>query len=326
MIKIEASTLEEAFDKASKELNCSITDLETIVVQQPSNGFLGFFKKNAIITATCKVDNTQVKVVEQKVEKKEHKPKTEELVKQDKKTPQEKKKETPKKEEKTKKETLNKESEIKNNNQKEQKPKEKKIKKVAIKKVDKPEIEQPVKDKPKTSYNSGQNIMDNFYANTSNDSKENILDNIKLELTRLFSFSCYKIEITKVEFFDENTIYIEFDGEDSALLIGKDGYRYKALSYMIFNWINSRYNYMIRLEVSSFLKNQEEMIDKYLEPIIARVEKEGNAKTKPLNGILVYIALSKLRDKFPNKYVSVKDGFDDSKYIIINEFLNNKRK
>jgi spoIIIJ-associated protein len=320
MIKIEAVTLEEAYDKASKELSCSITNLETEVVQYPSNGFLGMFKKNAIIIANCKQEEPKVELkkelVEEKiVQKKEDKKEETKVVPQ----PVAKKESQPDIEKKD-------EPVVK-----EQKKSKKVVKKVEKTKFDKPEkVESTPEVKKqkniKNTFKSENNIMDNFYASDSNSSKDMILENIKTELVRLFKFSCYKIEITKVEFFDENTVYIEFDGEDSALLIGKDGYRYKALSYMLFNWVNNKYNLMIRLEISSFLKNQEEMIDKYLESVIARVEKEGNAKTKPLNGILVYIALSKLRDKFPNKYVSVKDGFDDTKFIIINEFLNNKKR
>ena len=47
MIKIEANTLEELYEKASKELMCSVADLDIDIIQQPSN-FLGLFKKLAI--------------------------------------------------------------------------------------------------------------------------------------------------------------------------------------------------------------------------------------------------------------------------------------
>ena len=48
-ILFEGTTLEEAYKKASLEFNCSITNLKSEVIQAPTNGFLGFFKKNAII-------------------------------------------------------------------------------------------------------------------------------------------------------------------------------------------------------------------------------------------------------------------------------------
>ena len=89
-------------------------------------------------------------------------------------------------------------------------------------------------------------------------------------------------------------------------MIGKEGYRYKALSYILFNWINEKYGLMLRLEVAEFLKNQEEAIHAYLEPIIEIVKEKGTFKTKPLDGILVHIALKRLREEFPDKYVAVK--------------------
>jgi len=58
MIKIEADTLEEAYKKASDELNCSFTELNYEIVQHPKNGFLGFGKKNAIIIATVNLENS----------------------------------------------------------------------------------------------------------------------------------------------------------------------------------------------------------------------------------------------------------------------------
>ena len=55
----EAKTLEEVYEKASESLNCSITNLDIVVIQAPSKGFLGFFSKNAIITAQMKSSNTE---------------------------------------------------------------------------------------------------------------------------------------------------------------------------------------------------------------------------------------------------------------------------
>jgi spoIIIJ-associated protein len=69
MIKIEAVTLEDAFNDAATSLKCSVTELAIEVVQVPSSGFLGFFKKNAIIVATVKKDvqtQTQTPVVSEK--------------------------------------------------------------------------------------------------------------------------------------------------------------------------------------------------------------------------------------------------------------------
>ena len=50
----EAKTLEEAYEKASTSLHCSIVDLEIEVVQYPTNGFFGMFSKKAIVKAKQK--------------------------------------------------------------------------------------------------------------------------------------------------------------------------------------------------------------------------------------------------------------------------------
>jgi len=146
---------------------------------------------------------------------------------------------------------------------------------------------------------------------------------ISTEVNELFSLLSYEIDMINVEIIDDNTtVFIEFSGKDSALLIGKEGYRYKALSYILFNWINEKYNMMLRLEVAQFLSNQEAGIYAYLEPVIETIKKEGYFKTKVLDGILVHIALTKLRDTFPDKYVAVKTTQKGEKYILVNEYRN----
>ena len=54
MLKIVAPTLEEAYKKASQAYDCSIVDLDIEVIQAPSRGVLGLFKKDAIINAGTK--------------------------------------------------------------------------------------------------------------------------------------------------------------------------------------------------------------------------------------------------------------------------------
>lgn len=55
-MKLEAKDLHSALTKASKELKCSVIDLEYTIIQNPKNGFLGFFRKNAIIEVINKKD------------------------------------------------------------------------------------------------------------------------------------------------------------------------------------------------------------------------------------------------------------------------------
>ena len=282
VITFEAKTLEEVYEKASESLKCSVTDLEIVVKQFPNKGFLGFFSKNAIITAKIKSsaikedsyenknipDNTQVETLTSRLN------------------------------------ALN----------EEENKKQKKTIPTMVKQVKK------------------EKLFDDFYSSNEEEvhfspiiktTNKELTEKISKEVNQLFAQLCYEIEEIKVEIIDdEKTVYIEFSGTDSALLIGKEGYRYKALSYILFNWINEKYNMMLRLEVAQFLKNQETAIFAYLDPVIETIKKDGYFKTKVLDGILVHIALTKLRDEFPDKYVAVKTTQRGEKYILINEYRN----
>ena len=217
MIRITAATLEEAYTKASKELNHSIIDLEIEVLQSPSAGILGLFKKSAIISAT-------------------------------------------------------------------------------------------LKDAFKVQKQAQSNIDD---------------DPIKLEIEKgindLLESSCFNMALIELKI-DDSLVYIKLDGEDAALMIGKEGYRYKALSYILHNWIKIKYNRNITLEVAEFLSNQDEMIEEYLTSIKDRIDDVGKAQTKPLDGILVKLALEKLRTAYPDKYVAIRTIKDGRKIVIVNEY------
>ncbi|GAA8381976.1 Jag N-terminal domain-containing protein [Helicobacter pylori] len=148
------------------------------------------------------------------------------------------------------------------------------------------------------------------------------LHEIKQELKDLFSHLPYKINKVEVSLYEPGVLLIDIDGEDSALLIGEKGYRYKALSYLLFNWIHPAYGYSIRLEISTFLQNQEKVMEAQLQSVIMTVHEVGKGQMKAPDGVLTYIALKKLRKAFPNKYVSIKTNLNDEKYIVINNFNN----
>ncbi|MFP6135456.1 Jag N-terminal domain-containing protein [Helicobacter pylori] len=148
------------------------------------------------------------------------------------------------------------------------------------------------------------------------------LHEIKQELKDLFSHLPYKINKVEVSLYEPGVLLIDIDGEDSALLIGEKGYRYKALSYLLFNWIHPAYGYSIRLEISTFLQSQEKVMEAQLQSTIMTVHEVGKGQMKAPDGVLTYIALKKLRKAFPNKYVSIKTNLNDEKYIVINDFNN----
>lgn len=285
MKKFEADTLEEAYQLAKLEFNCSVTELEIEIIQQPTKGFLGFGKKRAIICAYCK-NSSKLKNKESENYKNKD-IKIEDFSEQ-----------------------IQKASKVEDKNLKNNEKKE------SLYKV--PTVE------------AKEKIFDNFYNEDNSNievskliikkTKDEILNEVKDGLNLLFGSICYKIGDIKVYFYDDETLYVEFSGEDSALLIGKEGYRYKALSYILFNWINEKYGLMLRLEVAEFLKNQEEAIFTYLEPLFEQIREKGSIKTKTLDGILVHIALRRLREEFPEKYVAIKTNQKGEKYVLVNEY------
>jgi len=292
MKKVEADTLEEAYQKAATQLACSITDIEYEVIQHPSKGILGFLKKKAIIVATCKAEALKAETV------------IEETVAT-----------LPTEEESVASEIL---TVLKDELSQEEEVVEKKV----VEKIEK-HIENDV-------------VLDNFFAEDKDKQAEETRDDtleeesvvydelalmIEDQLKELISHSCFDIDVVEVDVRD-NTALIFIDGNDAALLIGKEGYRYNALSYMLFNWLHTKYELFIKLEIAEFLTSQQEMIRNYIKPVIANVEKNGKGKTRFLDGILVQIALEQLREAFPDKYVAVKTGREGNKFVVINEFNN----
>ena len=292
MIKIEAVTLEDAYADAATALKCSVTELIVEVVQVPSSGFLGLFKKPAIIVAT--IDKKKVSVPLQEI-------------------------------------------------------------KEEVESVEEIQQEEPVHTflndtMMPTSFVSDQDEeleedlasgldytadYDDAYDENNEDEDEvgeedfdeasdvdmnAIAQSVEADINRLFKLTCFDIEKIEVSVYDDETLLIEFKGEDAALLIGKEGYRYKALSYMLFNWINAKYNIQLRLEIAEFLKNQEESIARYLTTVYENIERDGRAQTKILDGVLVQIALKELRERYPDKYVVIRSTRDGLKYILVNDY------
>ena len=313
MIKIEAITLVKAYEDAATALKCSITELKIEVIQSPSNGFLGLFKKSAIIVAAIEVKDIQtpVKETQTPVEK----PKEEKVVKPI-------------------------------------KPKAEKVKK-AVKKVDAaPKVEKETnthtilndtimpasfvsdQDDEDDDLGSGLDYTADYDDEFDESEDEEAIEpasvdmqdmakEVEAEINALFKLTCFSIDKIEVKPYDNETLLIEFKGDDAALLIGKEGYRYKALSYMIFNWINSKYEVQLRLEIAEFLKNQEESIGRYLTNVYENIDRDGRAQTKILDGVLVQIALKELRNRYPDKYVVIRSTKDGLKYIIINDYHSN---
>ncbi len=326
MKRIEAETLEEAYSKAAKELSCSITEINYEIVQHPNTGMMGLFKKPAIIIAVKKLvdstnrekdienENSSITVRPKKSDKndikKQSEPEPEAIEKITEAESTEKNVESNFDAVSTVIE--NKDAIVDSFFNNEEKIETKK-----------PEIKK-AKEREEVQDNSS-NSFESLEFDDDRDSPENRERSIEIEnkLKKLIESGCFEIDTVEVDVFN-GIAHIFVDGEDAALLIGKEGYRYNALSYMLFNWINSTYDLYIKLEIAEFIQTQEEMIDNYLKPIAEHILEHGRGKTKPLDGILVQIALEKLRAMFPNKYIAIKTGKDGKKFILINNFNSQK--
>nr|MBP3724908.1 Jag N-terminal domain-containing protein [Campylobacter sp.] len=298
-MKVEAKNLQEAYIKAAGELDCSVADINIEVIQPPRAGVFGMFSKPGIFEAktTHKVKND--------FKEKRKKPNLTKFDRSEKfeKNPQK----SPKNEIK--------ETKIQDQPQQALEPK----------------FEPKTEPKePKTSkFQAYDSIISSF--NDTNDDIEQtenikqaqvtdeVLMTIRTNLINLLKVSSYQINVIDVNKFDDNTVFISLDGEDCALMIGTGGYRYKAFSYLLFNWINTKFGLNVRLEIAEFLKNQEVAIAAYLQNIIQKIQATGKAQTKPLDGVLVKIALEQLRAKFPDKYVGIKTS-DEGRYVVVSDF------
>lgn len=272
MKKIEALTLELAYANAASEFGCSVTALQVEIIQFPSKGILGLFKKSAIIMANLPHQTA-----------------------------------------------------------------------AAAPKVSVPQpdvIATPVSTPPIQESYQGTMLHDALISESFVTAQEDEEEEVHLEETFfeeelsayecalevkeqiniLFKDICFDINEINVSVYDENTLLVEFTGPDAALMIGKEGYRYKALSYMLFNWINATYGMQLRLEIAEFLKNQEESISRYLVGVFDMIDREGRAQTKVLDGVLVQIALKQLRGRYPDRYVAIRSTRDGGKFIVINSY------
>jgi len=323
MIKIEAVTLEAAYKDAASKLECSVTELNIEVIQVPSKGLFGLFKKPAVIVA---VRETSSQTLSSGL-KEEKKLSTHEKTNS---------KTNDRSEEnefhKTSDNRLKQEDKLLNDTASKTVEKVQASKNVDLKEnLDRHELNDTIMPNSFVSIQDEDDArdveVDNYLADYEDEESAQdmtqIANSVELEINELFDLTCFEIDAIEVSPYDENTLLVEFKGKDAALLIGKEGYRYKALSYMLFNWINTKYQVQLRLEIAEFLKNQEESISKYLVGVCENIDRDGRAQTKILDGVLIQIALNELRERYPDKYIVIRSTRDGLKYIIINDYHSN---
>jgi len=193
---------------------------------------------------------------------------------------------------------------------------------IYMEKQDVVEVDKTRSELTKIDKNLEKKDSEYFEYNIEEITIEDIVKLAKKEVNELFKLSCFEIDEIDVKVYDDETIIFIINGEDAALLIGKEGYRYNAISTMLFNWISQKYGYKAKLEIAEFLSQQEEMMRKLLEPYIREIEEKGKCKTNAFDGVLVFLAVDILRSEFPDKYVAIKKNRDGSQYVIVNKFFH----
>jgi spoIIIJ-associated protein len=297
MKKIEAPTLEEAYEKAAEYFGCSVVELQCEIVQYPSVGLLGLFKKPAVIVAAVREDAAIKKASSSSEnafydEEKISETAAEEVMR----TIIQEEKQNELREEKCDAHTL-------------QTPYEEDA------------VVESFFEKERTKEN--EEDAEALTLPSELGDEADIARSIEESLRHLMDVSCFDIDTVEVDV-DGNTAYIFIDGEDAALLIGKEGYRYNALSYMLFNWIHDKYDLYIKLEIAQFYTSQQEMMRHMLQPLIEEIQREGRGRTRFLDGILVQIALEQLRQAFPDKYVAIKRARNGQRFVVVNDFYTSK--
>jgi spoIIIJ-associated protein len=311
MKRIEAKTLEEAYERAARELNCSVGDLEYEIIQHPSNGFLGIGAKTAIIVADCTLPERSDDEPEASPSSPSHNTTAPATPSQQSDTPPE---------------TEESSAEI---SQTPTQAPTSRTTRTATKADHAEEVildsffgqssasgESDKESDEVPNEESGEELDEEIYK----DAEQSLM--LEAQVRALIESTCFDIDTVEVDVID-GTAFIFLDGEDAALLIGKEGYRYNALSYLLYNWIHNEFGLYVKLEIAQFLTSQQEKIRHHLQPVIEHVRERGWGKTRLLDGILVHIALEQLRETFPDKYVAIKRTRDGKRYVLVNAF--NKR-
>ena len=345
MIKIETNTLEEAYQQATKELKCSAADVHLEIIQYPRKVF-GLFRKKAIVFAykeqmmitTLQSEGTQQPTQEALPYNDSHDHSDTATSKPSKSTPTNTAKKSPPI-------TPTKKSAppivpIKSKN--DQDSNDKSVDTIST--ANRPQGT-PLTDTPpvvsRKAYNKKKNLtntlLEDFYLAPSKDFSNKLLtkdqlqsikvdtiSEIKKEIEQTFLLEGFDYQLIEISMYNDKTIYIKFDGKDISILIGKQGYRYKALYHLLFAWIYGKYRLSVHLEVGQFLEKQQRVIRRQLGNFAKRVEEIGYGKTLPIEEAFIHIGLEYLRERCPDKHIINKKDAKGNSYIKVEEFRSKK--
>lgn len=279
-IRIEEKTLSKAYKIASKKLKCNISKIDIKIIKHPSNGFIGMFKRSAIIDVSpiildtkknIKDSNSDVPISKIKQEKKNNK-------------------------------SIGRENQnIEKTNILE------KYKDIEImsKTTEKFKIE-------KTELNIKNIDINDKLANDNIQIAKEIEFKLKTLVFQIF----HNIDIIEVDI-SNKTAYVFIDGEGIAMLIGSTGYGYDASIYFLSFWLRKEYNLYLDLEIGEYKKNKLENLNKYLIYFAEQVRRNEKYETKIINRSLISNAIIILKRELPDKYIKIKFNFNRDKFLSV---------
>lgn len=318
--EITAKTVDEAITKACLEFGISSDNLEIEVVREGTSGFFGFGSKPAIIRVRRKAEEEEFNILE---ELKKEEQKKEAVRKEPKKEPRKDIKKEPKKEPKKENKEPRKEAvkepkkEVKKDAPKppkkeNNKPAEKEVVKEAVKE---PAVkEAPIKKEPKQEVKKEEKKpvvrTDEQVAVMKKDAEK--------FLAGVFKAMELPVDIQIVYDKENDSLDINFDGEDMGILIGKRGQTLDSLQYLTSLVVNKEQeNYVrVKLDTENYRSRRKDTLENLARNIAFKVRKTRKAVVlEPMNPYERRIIHSALQG---NKYVETySEGNEPYRHVVV---------
>ena len=318
--EITAKTVDEAITKACLEFGISSDNLEIEVVREGTSGFFGIGSKPAIIRVRRKAEEEEFNILE---ELKKEEQKKEAVQKEPKKEPRKDIKKEPKKEPKKENKEPRKEAvkepkkEVKKDAPKppkkeNNKPAEKEVIKEAVKE---PAVkEAPVKKETKQEVKKEEKKpvvrTDEQVAAMKRDAEK--------FLAGVFKAMELPVNIQIVYDKENDSLDINFDGEDMGILIGKRGQTLDSLQYLTSLVVNKEQeNYVrVKLDTEDYRSRRKDTLENLARNIAFKVRKTRKAVVlEPMNPYERRIIHSALQG---NKYVETySEGNEPYRHVVV---------
>ena len=318
--EITAKTVDEAITKACLEFGISSDNLEIEVVREGTSGFFGIGSKPAIIRVRRKAEEEEFNILE---ELKKEEQKKEAVRKEPKKEPRKDIKKEPKKEPKKENKEPRKEAvkepkkEVKKDAPKppkkeNNKPAEKEVVKEAVKEsaVKEAPVKKETKQEVKKEEKKPVVRTDEQVAAMKRDAEK--------FLAGVFKAMELPVNIQIIYDKENDSLDINFDGEDMGILIGKRGQTLDSLQYLTSLVVNKEQeNYVrVKLDTEDYRSRRKDTLENLARNIAFKVRKTRKAVVlEPMNPYERRIIHSALQG---NKYVETySEGNEPYRHVVV---------